>query len=330
VNAAVVGAGIVGLSTAFALLERGFDVTVYERGEPGAAQSGGESRIFRHAHDDPRLVALAVDGLAAWREWEERFGCELVSRDGSVLVGPAAERRAAALRDAGLIPRALSAHPLGPGPALLDPAAGVIRTRAAVAALVSAVGDRIVRDEVVAVDADGTVRAGGAIARHDRVIVCAGRDTAVLARDRSLPVTVSTHVRLSFPVRGAAPDRLPCLQDTRFGAYGDPLPGNDRFAVGLDDVAEDTIAYVAAELPGLVPEPVEARNCFVTELPWGPDGMAVWESGRARFLAGGNLFKHGPWIGRALAGDDVPDHLRPEAQLGSAAASRAMPAHGSP
>jgi sarcosine oxidase len=314
VNVAVVGAGIVGLSTAFALLERGASVTVYERGEPGAAQSGGDSRIFRHAHDDPRLVALAVSGREVWREWEARFGCELVSGDGSVLVGPAAERRAALLRDAGVPTSAVSAHPLGPGPALLDPAAGVIRTRTAVSALVSALGDCLVRDEVVAVGADGTVRAGGAIARYDRVIVCAGRDTAVLAG--GLPVTISTHVRLTFPLRDPAPDRLPCLQDSRFGTYGDPLPGNDRFAVGLDDVAEDTIAYVSDHLPGLVPEPVEARNCFVTELPWGPDGMAAWERGRAIFFAGGNLFKHAPWIGRALAADAVPDFLEPSAELG--------------
>ena len=81
-DVAVVGAGIVGLSTAFALRERGVDVTVYERGAPGAAQSGGESRIFRHAHDDPRLVALAVESRAVWREWEARFGVELVSGDG--------------------------------------------------------------------------------------------------------------------------------------------------------------------------------------------------------------------------------------------------------
>jgi sarcosine oxidase len=305
-------------------------VTVYERGEPGAAQSGGESRIFRHGHDDPRLVAQAVQGLAVWREWEARFGCELVSRDGSFLAGPAAERRGTLLCEAGVPARELSAHPLGPGPGLLDEAAGVIRTRAAVSALVSAVGDRIVRDEVVAVRDDGVVRAGGTISRYDRVIVCAGRDTAVLAGRLALPVTVSTHVRLTFPLRDTALALLPCLQDSRFGAYGDPLPGNDRFAVGLDDVAEDTIAYVSDCLPGLVPEPVEARNCFVTELPWGPDGMAVWESGRARFFAGGNLFKHAPWIGRALAADDVPELLRPEAQLGSRAASAAIPAHGSP
>jgi sarcosine oxidase len=315
VSVAVVGAGIVGLSTAFALVERGADVTVYERGEPGAAQSGGESRIFRHAHDDPRLVALAVSGLAVWREWEERFGCELVSRDGAFLTGPAVERRGALLREAGVVVRSLDAHPLGPGRGLLDEDAGVIRTRAAVSALVGALGERLVRDEVIAVGTDGTVRCGGAIARYDRVIVCAGRETALLAG--GLPTRTFSHVRLTFPLRDGAPERLPCFQDGR--AYGDPLPGNDRFAVGLEDDADETIAYVGEHLPRLVPEPVEARNCWAVELPWGPDGMAVWERGRARFFAGGNLFKHAPWIGRALAADRVPDHLRPSAELGRTA-----------
>src|SRR5688500_12974457 len=97
---AVVGAGIVGLATAYELLERGESVTVYERGAPGAGQSGGESRIFRHAHDDPRLVALAVEARAGWRAWERRFGVELLAPVGSVAVGPAVERRLPLLSDA--------------------------------------------------------------------------------------------------------------------------------------------------------------------------------------------------------------------------------------
>jgi sarcosine oxidase len=77
---------------------------------------------------------------------------------------------------------------------------------------------------------------------------------------------------------------------------------------------------VAKALPGLDPELVELRHCWVTELPWGSDGVAVWESEGALFVAGHNLFKQAPGLGRALAGaalgGELPGELRPEAQLG--------------
>ena len=77
---AVVGAGIVGLAAAHALRARGADVTLYEFGPPGGGQSAGQGRIFRHAHEDPRLVALVARSRALWREWEQEFGVELVTR----------------------------------------------------------------------------------------------------------------------------------------------------------------------------------------------------------------------------------------------------------
>jgi sarcosine oxidase len=70
---------------------------------------------------------------------------------------------------------------------------------------------------------------------------------------------------------------------------------------GLADIAQRTTRYVARALPGLAPEPVQARHCWITELPWGHDAFAVWANGGASFLVGHNLFKHGPALGRALA-----------------------------
>jgi len=361
-DVAVVGAGIVGLSTAYALRERGARVVIYERGVPGNAQSGGDSRIFRHSHQDPRLVSFATQSRVLWREWEDRFGCELLSRDGVISIGPKVDQRAALMRENGVPARLLSSAELDErlpllagwdGAAMLDEQGGVIRTRAAIEALGGALAEDLVFDEVLSVRPKerGTVelRAGGLVVEHERVVVCAGRGTAALARGAGLllPVRQAVHLRLAFGLRDPAPDRLPCLLDgsRAFGetfAYADPLPGNDMYAVGLDETPVDadgaliepdglaavmarTQQYAAGALPGLLPEPVQVRHCWVTELPWAEDAFAVWAAGGAYFMAGNNLFKHAPALGRALAasalGEEPGLPLDADARLGAAPAA---------
>ncbi len=358
-DVAVVGAGIVGLCTAYALADRGAAVTVYESGVPGNGQSGGESRIFRHAHDDPRLVELARESRALWERWGRRLGVELVSSDGVVAIGPSVGDRLAVLeRVDGVRARSIDEAELSSrlpllagysGPAMLDEAGGAIRTGAAIKALAGALDDGLVADEVLSVRPTGQgrveVRAGGACSQHASVVVCAGRVTSALARGvgLSLPVRLAAHVRMTFPLRDEPPERLACLQDSS-GAFGEtatyaaPQPGNRAYAVGLSqtvDVGEDgslidpaSLAsldkrasdYVSRALPGLDPEPLEHRHCWVTDLPWSTDGLAVWERDRAFFVAGHNLFKLAPALGRALAsaalGDGLADKLAPQARLG--------------
>jgi sarcosine oxidase len=313
--------------------------------------------VFRHLHHDPRLVRLAVAARTEWREWEQRFGRELLSRDGVVAIGPAAEPRLAVLEAVGgLEARTIDSEELAErlpllapwtGPAVLDAEGGVIRTRAAIGALIDVLEDRIVLDEVLSVQpAAGDsveVRAGGVSRTFDRVLVCAGRGTVPLARGvgLSLPVRQTASLRLSFRVRGEPPARLACLLDSSDcfgagGAYADALPGNGAYAVGvgttpiredgsvvdaagLAEIAGLTTEYVTRALPGLDPDPVEVRHCTVTALPWSPDGFALWEIGGLLIFAGNHLFKHAPALGGMLARavlDGVPDDLRPEAQLG--------------
>ncbi len=355
---AVVGAGVVGLCAAHALRERGVPVVVYEAGVPGNAQSGGPSRVFRHAHDDPRMIAAARASRGLWREWGARLGIETVSGDGAVAIGEAVPRRLALLRDDGGVPaRALAPDELAAllpwlapydGPAMLDPDGGSLRTEAIVAALARDLGDALVTDEVLALRPrdDGAVDlvSGGGRRRVRRALVCAGRGTEALVAPLGIapPVRHAAHIRLTFRMRGAPPERLPCLQDSS-GAFGESavyaaaLPGNAALGLGiaedvdaapgavdaarLEAAAARTRTYVARALPGVDPDPVGSRACWVTKLPWGADGVAVWRAGGVLALVGHNLFKQAPVLGVALAdlatGAEPGLDLRPEALMGS-------------
>jgi sarcosine oxidase len=186
---------------------------------------------------------------------------------------------------------------------MLDEDGGVIRARAAVEGLTEVLRDRLVFEEVMSVRVtdSGTVelRGGGVVREYRSVVVCAGRGTAALARGAglALPVAQSAHVRLGYRVRGDPPARVACLLDGsggfgEVGAYADALPGNMAYAVWLDETpvhgdgslldagalaeaTRRTTEYVGRALPGLEPQPVEVRHCWVTQLPWNPDGIAV-------------------------------------------------------
>lgn len=355
---AVVGAGIIGLATAWALERRGYACLVFEQGAPGGGQSAGESRIFRHAHEDPRQVELATRARSGWSEWEEEFGSPLISDDGALVIGQrGVDRLKGYSRITGAEVSALSPEDLAEalpilarfeGPAMIDPGAGAIRSRLTLANLISAAGLNLVPEKVESV----TPRPGGGVGiatsfglrEFDAAIVSAGTGTLGLAATAGLelPIETRAHVRLTAPLKDPdTPPRLACLQDSSgaFGeaaAYGSPLRGNREYAVGLstttavdpegggmgelDRITLRTRAYISKAMPGLDLSGAVPFQRWVTELPWSPDGLAIWQSGDSYFLAGHNLFKLAPVLGKVLAESvsegTVPEGFRPEDRLG--------------
>src|SRR5438067_231574 len=157
---AVIGGGVVGLSATVALLRQGADVRCYEAGEPMGERSAGDTRIFRLAHAYPDMVRLAARSRVLFTEWSERAGAALVDEVGTVVSGVEAATWAQAMAAAGAAHEMVEVgSPLlrlpattFAGPALIDPAGGVIRVDRIRAFLVEAVGGRLRKAHVDTVE----------------------------------------------------------------------------------------------------------------------------------------------------------------------------------
>jgi sarcosine oxidase len=344
----VVGAGVVGLAVTDALVRRGVEVRCLETGRPGGAQSSGFTRIFRHHHDDARLVQLAVWARAGWRRWEDRSSRRLLGSEGALFVGATgddAERLAAEGVPHRFVQETEQRELLGvvdpvEAPVLFDEQAGALRARRVIETLLAWVGDRIESAEVlgVTVPADGRpqLQTPDGLYRAGHVVVCAGAGTARLAAGvgMKLPVSYGMHVRPCFAVRESARDRSLASWIDQSGLNGDRVYGaavgtSGRYVVGLASADGDlplaegvapppgtdmtehvrrVIAYVRRVLPGLDPEPESLRLCLATAVPGGRDAFQAWQRDGVTALAGHNLFKFAPVVGELLA-DAVQDGI---------------------
>ena len=338
----VVGGGICGLATGYALARRGVDVRVFEAAVAGSGQSAGRTRVFRHGHDDERLVRLAVRARREWERLEDELGARLLGRQGVLIRGSNVSDRAAVFEVAGvparLVGRAeqVAALPVLAPPedkALLDELGGSIHVRAAIEGLAAALGDRLVTASVFDIPQtqDGVeLHTSEGLWFAERAIVCAGAQAHRLADPLGLdiPLAIELHTRASFKVRDAGPP-LACLQD-RSKVHGEtvyaaPMPDGREYAIGLgteheppvDEALARLSAYVERGMPGLEPKPESVRLCQTSILPWGADAFAVWRAGNVAVLAGANLFKFGPLLGELLADDS--GELSPDEQLGVSA-----------
>src|ERR1700721_967396 len=91
VDAVIIGAGLAGSATAWALARRGRSAVVLEAFQPGhrRGSSHGSARIFRRAYPDPLYVRLTGDAQRLWRELADEAGEEFVPTTGQIDFGPA-------------------------------------------------------------------------------------------------------------------------------------------------------------------------------------------------------------------------------------------------
>jgi sarcosine oxidase len=318
VRVAVIGAGVMGLATGWALRRRGHEPVVYEQFRVGhdRGSSHGRSRIFRLAYAEPEYVRLAQEALALWRELEAESGETLLELYGLVEVVRTLEESTARTLDAcGVVWERLEGgeaeerYPIRVPEGsfvVVQPEAGIVRADKALNAFSR---DLDLREET---------RMHPDEVEADAVIVTAGPWVNELL-DEPLPVRVTRETLCYFtpesgrPVPSVVsfkPDRhthdMYSLHDPIFGLKvgahhagpeADPnVPGEPEPRL------VDRIAAWANETYRLAdPSPVAAETCMYTTTA---DETFILER-RGRIVVGspcsGHGFKFAPAIGERLA-----------------------------
>jgi sarcosine oxidase len=317
VEFAVVGAGLLGLSTARALRKRGRDVVLYERSTVGNERSGskGSSRIFRLGYTDPRYVTMAIEAQAHWRDLEDEAGQPLLDPTGQVSFGAQMDDLLRALTEAGAPALAISAREAQErfpelnvrGDAIYEPQSAVIDAAATLAALRRSVGESLREGEAVRSLADLDAKT---------VIVCAGPFTKTLV---DIPTRATREHVAYFRHRSGTLPAMPIFIHYREPAvYGLPTPSLDAYKLAFHHAGEavdpesismepDPSAVVAIEqaaalrLPNFEPRAVHAEACLYDNTA--DEHFIVERRDNVVIGAGtsGHAFKFGPLLGERLA-----------------------------
>jgi glycine/D-amino acid oxidase-like deaminating enzyme len=311
---AIVGAGVMGCATAWALRECGAEVTVHEQFglDHNRGSSHGRTRIFRVAYPEPYWVRFAQEAYAGWRE----LNPSLIGLYGLIeLVADPGLTSARALDECGVPYRLLDrdevrAHGaiLPEGWAALHVAdAGVVFADRARHAFLEAAG--------VEVETNRRIQSSDEL-DADVVVVTVGSWIRQLVPD--VPVTVTRETVAYFKREGPPPPSIADL-NAETGDHGmyslhDPVHGlkagahhagaeadPDTEAPPDPAIVERIAFWVRERFPDVDPDPVEAQSCLYTTTV---DEHFVLER-RGRVVVGsacsGHGFKFAPAVGRRLA-----------------------------
>ena len=311
---AVVGAGVMGCATAWALRERGLEVTVHEQFEfdHDRGSSHGRTRIFRLSYPEQYWIRFARSAYAGWQELDP----SLLGLYGLIeLVADPNLTSVRALAECGVPYRLLDKDEVRANGAILPdgwtalhtPDAGVVFADRARHAFLEAGGVEVETNRRIVSTDDLDA---------DVVVVTAGSWIRDLVPD--LPVTVTRETLAYFKREGPPPPSIVDL-NPETGGHGmyslhDPVHGlkagahhagaeadPDAEAPPDPAIVEHIAAWVRERFPDVDPSPVETQTCLYTMTA---DEHFILER-RGRVVVGsacsGHGFKFAPAVGRRLA-----------------------------
>lgn len=269
-DALVVGGGVVGLSAAYALSDRGVNVTLVEKGSLGNASTARSAGGIRSQFSTRVNVELSLASKDVWNSFEERFGVDIGLRKNGYLFLARSDETAERFREnvdmqrelgaeselltpaeatehcPGLDPEPFVAATYNPDDGIADPNLAVqgyaeaaresgvdLRTKTAVTDL-HREGDRVVGADVRTVGAEGSERH-----EVDCVVNAAGAWAAAIGGMAGVDLPIAPRRRQIAVVDPTppVPESVPLTIDLETGSYF--RPERDGVALVGGHFAED-------------------------------------------------------------------------------------------